>query len=44
MLVLVDQMIVSVHIGEDMKAINHCIVIDKIKDEPTDVGGLIITE
>ena len=27
-----------------MKAINHFIVIDKIKDEPTEVGGLIITE
>jgi len=27
-----------------MKAINHYIVIEKLKDEPTEVGGLIITE
>ena len=27
-----------------MKAVNHYIVIDMIKDEPTKVGGLILTE
>ena len=27
-----------------MKAVNHYLVIDMIKDEPTKVGGLILTE
>ena len=27
-----------------MKAVNHYIIIDMIKDEPTKVGGLILTE
>ena len=27
-----------------MKAVNHYLVIERIKDEPTKVGGLIITE
>jgi len=27
-----------------MKAVNHYIVIDMIKDEPTKIGGLILTE
>tara|TARA_R110002167_G_C12663012_1_gene650107 strand:- start:1778 stop:2035 length:258 start_codon:yes stop_codon:yes gene_type:complete len=27
-----------------MKAVNHYIVIDMIKDEPVKVGGLILTE
>ena len=27
-----------------MKAVNHYLVIERIKDEPTKVGGLILTE
>jgi len=27
-----------------MKAVNHYLVIERIKDEPTVVGGLILTE
>ena len=27
-----------------MKAVNHYIIIDMIKDEPVKVGGLILTE
>jgi len=27
-----------------MKAVNHYIIIDKIKDEPVKIGGLILTE
>ena len=27
-----------------MKAVNHYLIIDMIKDEPTKVGGLILTE
>ena len=27
-----------------MKAVNHYLVIERIKDEPTIVGGLILTE
>ena len=27
-----------------MKAVNHYIIIDIIKDEPTKIGGLILTE
>ena len=27
-----------------MKAVNHYLVIERIKDEPTMVGGLILTE
>lgn len=27
-----------------MKAVNHFLVIERIKDEPTKVGGLILTE
>jgi len=27
-----------------MKAVNHYLIIDIIKDEPTKVGGLILTE
>ena len=27
-----------------MKAVNHYLVIERIKDEPTNVGGLILTE
>ena len=27
-----------------MKAINHYLIIERIKDEPTKVGGLILTE
>ena len=27
-----------------MKAVNHYLIIDRIKDEPTKVGGLILTE
>ena len=27
-----------------MKAVNHYLVIERIKDEPTNIGGLILTE
>ena len=27
-----------------MKAVNHYLIIERIKDEPTKVGGLILTE
>jgi len=27
-----------------MKAVNHYLVIERIKDEPTKIGGLILTE
>ena len=27
-----------------MKAVNHYLIIDMIKEEPTNVGGLILTE
>ena len=27
-----------------MKAVNHYLVIERIKDEPTKVGGLILTD
>ena len=27
-----------------MKAINHFVIVDKIKEEPTKVGGLELTE
>ena len=27
-----------------MKAVNHYLIIDMIKDEPTNVGGLILTD
>ena len=27
-----------------MKAVNHYLIIEKIKDEPTKVGGLILTD
>jgi len=27
-----------------MKAVNHYLVIERVKDEPTKVGGLILTE
>ena len=27
-----------------MKAVNHYIIIERIKDQPTKVGGLILTE
>ena len=27
-----------------MKAVNHYLIIERIKDEPTKIGGLILTE